>query len=58
MMKREPRYTKEGIIFKQDRHYVADGWPETRMQPIGGGTTDTSPPKLAAPNPMKRKGRC
>jgi hypothetical protein len=59
-MKKEPRYRKDGMIYEQDRHYLAQGWPERRgpkvpaYQPAPAAVHEGN----AVPDPMKRKGRC
>lgn len=61
-MKKEPRYRKDGMIYEQDRHYLAQGWPEKRgpvvaaYQPAPGAVQATA--GNAVPDPLKRKGRC
>lgn len=61
-MRKEPRYRKDGMIYEQDRHYLAQGWPERRgpavpaYQPAPAPVRDAT--GNAAPDPMKRKGRC
>lgn len=58
---KQPRYTKAGTIYKADRDYLAEGWPETI--PPGSDPADLHqapgvPEKAtgAAAIPLKKKG--
>jgi hypothetical protein len=50
---REPRYRKDGQVYKQDAHLIGPRWPMVPAYQPGAVAAS-----LAAPDPLKRKGRC
>lgn len=46
------------MIYEQDRHYLAQGWPEKRGPVVTAPGAVQAPAGNAVPDPLKRKGRC